>query len=249
MESDTTKKEIKKYSFEYPHNNLVYVTEETVETTPNSFSKENGISEKESVHYFFSFVEYAQTYLDRNCIVLDVGAQSGLYSLYAKFLHKTYFLAFEPFPSNFKCLEDNLILNDVKNVHAHQIALGNTNERKTLYLGTHNGEHTLGEISVLWKPTGKLDVEVHRLDSIIPLDFPVDFIKIDTEGYEYFILQGGESILKKWKPQIFLEVNPSNMKQCGLEVETLETYLKSLGYKKINEINGENHHYMYFHEV
>ena len=232
--------------FRYPHNLKIAVTDETLALTPYTFSAEHGISERESVEYFFSFVEYAQKNLSRKCLILDIGAQTGLYSLYAKYLENSYIIAFEPFPANFKCLEENLKLNEVTNVSAYKYAVGDKNETKTLHLGTHNGEHTLGTISVLWKPTGYLDVEVRRLDTLININVPVDFIKLDTEGYEYFILKGGESILKKWKPQLFLEVNPSNMKQCGLEVSTLETYLASLNYKKINEINGENHHYIYF---
>lgn len=230
------------YKKDYPF----YVTDETLKVAPLTFSLENGIAERESVEYFFSFVEFTQRNLNRKCIILDIGAQTGLYSLYGKFLSNSHILAFEPFPMNFKCLEDNIKLNNISNVSVHKFALGDNDAVQKLSLGTHNGEHTLGTISVLWKPTGFIDVVVRRLDTLLQGDYPLDFMKIDTEGYEYFILKGSELLIKKWKPQIFLEVNPSNMKQCGLEVSTLENYLTSLHYKKINEINGENHHYIYF---
>lgn len=51
------------------------------------------------------------------------------------------------------------------------------------------------------------NVELRTLDSLELQK--VDFIKIDVEGYEYFVLQGGLNTIRKFKPQIILEYSPT----------------------------------------
>jgi hypothetical protein len=81
---------------------------------------------------------------------------------------------------------------------------------------------------------------VEPLDTIFyDNNIPVDFIKIDTEGWEYFILQGGEKTIQKYKPMIQLEWNNDNMKQCNVNVSEFIAYIDTIGYKKRNMI-GEN---------
>ena len=67
----------------------------------------------------------------------------------------------------------------------------------------------------------------------------IDFIKIDTEGYEYFILKGGEQTIKTYKPIIQLEFNETNMRQCNLYPKQLYNYIMELGYKIHNLTNEE----------
>ena len=66
----------------------------------------------------------------------------------------------------------------------------------------------------------------------------VDYIKIDTEGWEYFILQGATNILKKYKPVLQLEWNRDNMKQCNVDEKNLYSFLQSYGYNVVS-IAGE----------
>ena len=71
-------------------------------------------------------------------------------------------------------------------------------------------------------------------------DIPVDFIKIDTEGWEYFILQGGEKTIQKYKPFIQMECSKTNMRQCNVNMDEFERYiLDTMGYKKKHMISEE----------
>ena len=70
-------------------------------------------------------------------------------------------------------------------------------------------------------------------------DICVDYIKIDTEGHEYFILQGGEKTIKKYRPMIQLEYNEINMQQCNVLPNELNNLIHDLGYKKIEMISEE----------
>jgi FkbM family methyltransferase len=50
-------------------------------------------------------------------------------------------------------------------------------------------------------------------------DIPIHFIKMDTEGWEYNILKGGEKSLKKYRPIMQIEWNQTNMQQCDINIE------------------------------
>lgn len=73
----------------------------------------------------------------------------------------------------------------------------------------------------------------------------MDYIKCDTEGWEYHVLKGGEESIRKWKPEIFMEVNQENLAQCNLIEENVVDYVRSLGYTKIRVMNNENVHFTY----
>lgn len=59
----------------------------------------------------------------------------------------------------------------------------------------------------------------------------VGLIKIDTEGYEYFILKGMRSFLMENKPPIICEVNNYAHKKMGKDLSLLKNYMKSLSYE------------------
>jgi FkbM family methyltransferase len=50
-----------------------------------------------------------------------------------------------------------------------------------------------------------IDVEVARLDDVLPEDFRPDFIKIDVEGAELQVLRGAERVLSEHRPPIWFE--------------------------------------------
>ena len=61
-----------------------------------------------------------------------------------------------------------------------------------------------------------------------------DFIKIDVEGFEYFVIKGAIQTIQKYKPVIFYEENYKINSQSTTEL------LKSIGYNSFEMINEEN---------
>jgi hypothetical protein len=59
----------------------------------------------------------------------------------------------------------------------------------------------------------------------------VDFIKLDVDGYEYYVLQGGFNFLKKKKPPIFMELAPYLYEEYGYNKEMIINLIKSLNYE------------------
>jgi FkbM family methyltransferase len=124
--------------------------------------------------------------------VVDAGAHIGIFSIFAAINHPgATIYAFEPAPSTFGALKENV--ERYPNIKAFNCALGERNGEASLILtGDHEGNH-LGENGI---PVG-----VKTIDS---LDMEVDFIKMDTEGYEANILEGARETIKKWKPVIVM---------------------------------------------
>lgn len=231
--------------FIYPDEHTFFVTEETVKKTENSFHPTNGIWEPLSIHYFYTLVN--KKHENKNAVIVDVGAQSGLYSLYAKFLPSCRFYAFEPFQDTYTLLQENLQLNQIYNVKTYNYALGSKNETKILHVPDHLGLNTLGDIPKRFDTWKDVLVQVKRLDDIFleEKESSLDYLKCDTEGWEYHVLKGAEECIRKWKPELFIEVNGENLEQCSLTIPDIYDYLHSLGYKPVYELDRENVHFTY----
>ena len=74
----------------------------------------------------------------------------------------------------------------------------------------------------------ELNCEINRLD-----DFSLSpyFIKIDVQGFEYEVLQGGQETLRKYSPVLLIETPSDNVM----------TLLEGLGYKMYFYEHGKIH--------
>lgn len=229
---DTAKANAVFYYFndkDYP----IEVTEETLKVTPYTFQPNGELWEQDSLEQFFKNIDQKKEYT-----IVDIGAQSGLYSLFAKYLPLSKIYAFEPFPATFELLNKNLKLNSITNVITHNLAI--SDKIGTAILNTsisHNGLHTLGENPERFKDIVPIEVQTTTLDDFIK--WPVDYIKIDTEGYEFYILKGGKEIIKKYKPTLQIEYNLINMKQCDVSETMLKEIINEIGYVIVSQASEE----------
>lgn len=207
----------------------IKVTNETTQLTKFTFLEDGKMWESESIKNFYNLIDNRCDYN-----IIDIGAQSGSYTLFAKYLPLSTFYAFEPFPESFKLLNDNIKLNEITNVKTFN--LGMSNEVGTTILNTcisHNGLHTIGNKLNRFSDVKSININTATLDSMFfDKNIKVDFIKIDTEGYEYYILKGGINTIKTYKPIIQLEWNKINMDQCNVTEEMLDNLINDLGYNK-----------------
>ena len=213
----------------------IKVTRETTELTPYTFQPNMTMWETPSIHQFFSQIDPEGEFN-----IADVGAQSGSYTLFGKYLPKSTLYSFEPFKQSYKCLSDNIELNGLKNVRTFNVALSNVSGSSVLNTSAgHNGLHTLGETPMRFDDVVPVEIQTRTLDEYFhDVDRPLHFLKIDTEGWEFHVLEGGRKTLEKYKPVIQLEWVPVNMKQCGVSEEELREFLKSLRYKEVS-MSGE----------
>lgn len=87
----------------------------------------------------------------------------------------------------------------------------------------------------------QIQVQVKKLDEVLPKDVPVHFIKIDVEGGEYDVMKGGRGLLKRCQPVVIFEsgvsagdhygTRPGQIyqlltREAGLKISTLAAFLK-----------------------
>ena len=59
----------------------------------------------------------------------------------------------------------------------------------------------------------------------------VHFMKIDTEGWELYILKGAKNLILRDRPIILMEYNETNMRQCNVEKKDIDRLLQEMGYE------------------
>ena len=164
---------------------------------------------------------------------LDIGANIGYFTLVAASLVGDEGLVYsvEPEPSNFHLMTKSLYLNKLSDrVIAKRLALSNRDGREKLFLSPNNlGDHQLypdttvrESISVILRHGSRLlSTDIKRLD----------FIKIDTQGSEYQILEGLKPLLSKWSslPRMLIELTPFSLRMAGNSGTELVNLLEALG--------------------
>ena len=58
----------------------------------------------------------------------------------------------------------------------------------------------------------------------------IDFILMDCEGFEYFVLQGAYKAIRKFKPIIVMEINEGALNRQGKDFKSIESFLISENY-------------------
>lgn len=96
----------------YPHGRKIYITKETIRLNSYTFDSAGCIAEPTSVDYFFRLIESKGS----TGTFVDIGAQSGLYSLYSKFYPQLNVYSFEPYTPSYQLLAENLKLNQIEDV-------------------------------------------------------------------------------------------------------------------------------------
>jgi len=154
--------------------------------------------------------------LPKNCTLWDVGANVGLYSIYAAKKRECRVVAFEPSVFNLELLARNLFLNGLQErvsivplalsdkMAANQLRMTTTEWGGALSSFGQNFGWDGGTIDQAFSfPT--LGVSMDEAVSLLRL-VPPDFIKMDVDGIEHIILRGGSRVLAGVRG-ILLEIN------------------------------------------
>jgi FkbM family methyltransferase len=145
--------------------------------------------------------------LHKNSNVIDVGAYVGTNTIKMARRSKHVY-AFEPFSKTLELLATNIIQNDISNVSVFNLAVGNEHKIiDKMWYPIHNINYGCTRIhknenSI--NTSAETNVQMIRLDDIT-LNEQVHLIKIDVEGCEEEVLQGGINLLKKYKPVVLIE--------------------------------------------
>ena len=200
------------------------------------------IKEPETLEWIDSFQK------KENLIFWDIGANIGLYSIYNSLKYpKSTTIAFEPSSSNLRVLTRNISINNLeKNIKVISMPLTN---KKNMFQEMKEGQfveggalNSFGEKFNFegkeFKPTMKYNLLGttinYFLESLI-LDIP-DYIKIDVDGIEHLILEGGDKFLNNKKVKsLSIEINEHFKEQYDKVLNLMNKYEFKMLHKKHND--------------
>ena len=168
---------------------------------------------------------------------IDVGVYRGVYSYemskYSKKVH-----SFEPNPLIFKYINKNLkkISN---NIDLYNFALSNENKVSNLRIPIRNkkidkenyeehylmGRATVHELNN-FQNYEKFEITLKKIDDF-NFDNEISFMKIDVEGHEIEVIEGGKLFIKKNKPVLLVEIEERHSKK---NIHHSIDYINGLGY-------------------
>ncbi len=187
--------------------------------TPNSLctwrAKTFSIKEPETLEWIDSMQE--------SSIMWDVGANVGLYALYAAKKKKCQVWAFEPSIFNLETLARNIYENELTSqICIVPLPLNTQFGPSVLHMSTTEWGGALSTFDKGFGWDGHIIRQVFEFQTFgISMDDGVeimgipqpDYIKMDVDGLEHFILKGGAKILKQVKG-VLIEVNDDFKEQA-----------------------------------
>jgi len=161
--------------------------------------------------------------LEKDDVFFDIGSNWGHYSLFVA-SNETFegkIFAFEPLLESFQDLESTVKQAQLQEIiTCYNIALSDNNGEA--YIKKPDNVHS-GTATLLNSSKG-IKIAQKKLDDM-NLPSP-DIVKIDVEGFEYFVLNGAEKVLKESKPFVFFESHKIDRPDTFKPFK----YLKNLGY-------------------
>jgi len=197
----------------------------------------------------FETINWINSFKKKKIIFWDIGANLGLYSIYAAIKHKNILIySFEPSVNNLRILSRNIFINNFeKKIIINQIPLTN---KKDKYLTMRQRSFIEGDalntFGEKFNFEGKKMKSMHNyqiygttIDSLVNAKGTrlTNYINIDVDGIEHLILSGGKKLLKnKNILSIIIEINDKFKKQHKSVFKILESCGFKL-YKKEQNYN------------
>jgi FkbM family methyltransferase len=183
-------------------------------------------------------------------VLWDIGANVGLYSIYAARKVQARVFAFEPSVFNLELLARNIFLNGLQD----RVTIVPVELRYARPQSIQDEFHCLGPCLIhtfgqdFDQHGGKLNsifeyqtMGVAMNDAIRLLGIPAPrFIKVDVDGIEHFILRGGADVLRQAE-SVLIEINDDFAEQAEESAQHLQeaglTLLKKCGLDTGNQYN------------
>lgn len=174
-----------------------------------------------------------------NCI--DIGCHKGeMLEILVRLAPNGKHYAFEPLPFMFEDLKKNFKNKAIFYPYALAAENGHSTfqhvKNAPAYSGIKKRRYDIDNPEI-----EEIKVELKKLDDVISPDTKIDFVKIDVEGAELGVLQGGKKLLKNNKPIVIFECGKGGSDyygtqpkevynfltlEIGLKVATLKGFLK-----------------------
>jgi FkbM family methyltransferase len=190
-------------------------------------------------------VDLFRKYVPEGGYVFDVGANLGHHSIvFSKLVGpggKVF--SFEPQKMMFCLLCANIAINNTLNVHPYKVGIGEKQGTLHMYPIDYGSDNNFGALGINFQSdtdsqrTAGEEVSIVTIDSFISSIFPferLDFLKIDVQSFELFVLKGALLSLSRFHPTIFIEISPKWMHRRGYDYKEIYSMLSALGYQFVH---------------
>jgi len=183
-------------------------------------------------------IDFLNSYLVNGDSFLDIGANVGLFSLYAakRVGKEGLVISFEPSRKTYERLVENCELNKLENIKTAKLGLADKEDQLELNISSDGHE--------AWNTFVKSDdskfsstemVTVKPLDGFLRENAvdtdKISLIKLDVEGFEINVLKGATALLsKKNAPTFMVEFTDDNANAAGHCCHEIYTILVDHGY-------------------
>jgi len=178
-------------------------------------------------------------FLTKGDIVVDIGANIGIYTKYmSKFVGTTgQVISIEPIPITFSFLINNIKKLKLMNVETHNVAIAEKEMTSEMIIPTGISGEYYSRAKLLDSNNNVTEVNLRKIEvRLVPLDMLVDsidriisFIKIDVEGFELSVLKSAKKILEKNKPSLLVEVD-GDPSEIGANADSVFKFLRVFNY-------------------
>lgn len=187
-------------------------------------------------------IEWVDSF-QKGCVFWDIGANIGVYSLYAALISKVKVLSFEPSAFNYHILNRNIEANRMdEKITAFCIAFNDTLLLDDLYMGNtyDGGAYSCFAESINWHgesfsakfKQGMIGFSIDDFMEKFSPPFP-NHIKIDVDGNEGKIINGArKTISDKRVRSILVELDATREGYCRNIIELIEESGMKIGERK-----------------
>ena len=173
-------------------------------------------------------LEFISHNLAPDAVFLDVGASYGFYgiSVASDFPESTVY-CFEPVPRAYECLSRNVVRNGLSNLEALRCAVLDRDEYVSITTDSFGGDHIVGDARRTVQKVKGMTLDHFADEEGLE---KVEYIKIDVEGAELLVLQGADSIVRRFAPMIQVETTDEFARRFGYVSRDVFQYLCDRGY-------------------
>lgn len=174
-------------------------------------------------------------------VLWDVGANTGIYALYAAKVRQVRVLAFEPSASTYALLARNIELNGLSElVDAYCLAFADKTRLDYLYMAHTEGGHSMHAFGQAESSLGPINTVFRQSVAGFTIDAfsdlfappPPAHILLDVDSIELAVLRGAARTLANHARTVMVEIQGSNRSNGG---SPIADYLATLGFREDRE--------------
>jgi len=217
--------------FNWVNNSKLYISKGEYGVTGNYY---NGLMEFDSMLFLLH-------YLKKDQIFVDIGSNSGVYSILSSKCIGCKTIAFEPIDKAFERLLNNVNLNRTSS-KVNAIKKGVGSEIGELYF--INNQDAMNKVSSSDGDNTSL-VQMTTIDNEIDADEGSYMLKIDVEGFEMEVLKGAKKLLNSGRVTAIIIEQDNRYKDidtliCSFGFSRIEYDPFNREVKQIKELKGGN---------